>query len=136
VKSRPVHVKGLASRRGPSSTIARVLSVDDGWLAGIIEGEGVIELQRRAGRGPRARIRVKMVDEDVIARLSKLWGAGYRERPPRLPHHQPIFETEISGRRAEELLSRLRPLFGTRRGAKIDEVLAGASRSHDRVLVR
>lgn len=110
-----------------------MLTAEDGWLAGIIEGEGTVDVQRRSdGRSARLRVRVKMVDEDVVARVAALWGASYRRRGNGRWRDQ--YETEVSGRRAEELCARLLPLFGERRSAKLEECLGQVSRKRERAL--
>lgn len=100
-----------------------MLTVEDGWLAGILEGEGTIfVIKRHDGRSDTLRVAVKMVDEDIVARVASMLDRSYRAEPVRQEGWQDQFKTEISGRPAAELLVRLYPLFGERRRAKIDEV--------------
>lgn len=95
------------------------------WLAGIIEGEGYIDRKVRAGQKDAIRIRVKMTDEDVIARVAKMFESSYYPRPQ--PEGQKLqYETAITGKRALEILRTMEPLFSKRRKARIAE-LAGLS---------
>jgi hypothetical protein len=109
-----------------------MLTVDDGWLAGIIEGEGYIGLTSGCnGRSKRIRIRVKMTDESVVAKVAYLWGATCRaDRPGRnaKAHWKPQYVTEVAGLRAESLLDRLRPILSDRRQEQIDTALAQSDR--------
>ena len=89
------------------------------WLAGILEGEGTFD----AHRGKYARIRIAMVDRDVIGRAATLMDTSVR-----LSYHpepaQPVWHAEISGKRAEEIMMEILPTMGTRRSQRIASVLS------------
>lgn len=108
-----------------------MFTVDDGWLAAMIESEGCIDTRPPSPsskhKAARLRIRIKMVDEDVIARVADLLGASYRRK--KCPPWQDQFETEIAGKRAEALCRHLLPLFGERRTARILAGLEEAERT-------
>ena len=93
------------------------------WLAGIIEGEGYIAFKKQRYPG----VVVQMTDEDVILRLAEFSGAGHVSGPlqEKLPHHKPTWRWEVTDSTdAVALLRRIRPWLGTRRGARVDDVLA------------
>lgn len=89
------------------------------WLAGIVEGEGCADLHK--GRYPR--IRVGMVDRDVVGRVASLFGSSIRLAYKQAPNKS-TFHAEISGDRAAEILKALLPHMGARRSSKFAEILA------------
>lgn len=89
------------------------------WLAGLLEGEGTFDAHR--GRYPR--IRLGMTDRDVVGRAASLMGSGVRLTLRRAPF-APTWHTEISGPRAEGIMRELLPHMGSRRSARIAEVLS------------
>lgn len=95
------------------------------WLAGLLEGEACFTVQRRP-EGPRAFMRLHMIDRDVIDRVATLLGGRsvWSPDPPSHRHTQPRFATQVSGKAAQDLMVDLRPLLGARRQAKIDAILA------------
>ncbi|MEV0267738.1 hypothetical protein AB0H43_03100 [Hamadaea sp. NPDC050747] len=91
------------------------------WLAGLLEGEGTFDLHR--GRYPR--VRVEMVDRDVIGRAATLLGTSVRVTLKRKPFKS-TWHAEVSGTRAEAVMRALLPHMGARRSARIAEVLGHA----------
>lgn len=89
------------------------------WLAGLLEGEGTFDAHR--GRYPR--IRLAMTDRDVVGRAASLMGCRIRLSLKRAPA-APTFHAELSGPRAAAIMGELLPYMGTRRSARIAEVLA------------
>ena len=88
------------------------------WLAGIVEGEGCADLHR--GRYPR--LRVGMVDRDVVGRVATLIGSSIRVSYRPAPN-KATFHAEVSGERAAEVLRALLPFMGARRSSKFAEIL-------------
>lgn len=104
------------------------------WVAGLLEGEGCFFItwsQTRVGEYPRMQLRCCMTDEDIVRKLYSMVGgkvSGPIQKKKvsadgQLPKLQWLW---VMGRRngAEDLMKRIRPYMGTRRGAKIDEILA------------
>jgi len=100
------------------------MKIEDAWLAGIIEGEGCIDRKKRPGQRDAIRIRVKMTDEDIVNRVSQIFGTKYHLRPQPVGR-KPQYETIVTGRHANEILDRIFPILGNRRQAKIEEVRTG-----------
>lgn len=94
------------------------------WLAGLLEGEGCFDAHR--GRYPR--IRLAMVDRDVVGRAATLMGSSIRV-VYRTDGRRPTFHTEISGERAAQIMETLLPYMGARRSARIAEILGRYARS-------
>lgn len=93
--------------------------VDRAWLTGILEGEGCF------GYYGTPRVSVVMGDKDLVTRAATLMRTLPRpRRGARLPHWSPMWVAEINGAPAAELMLLLRPGLGSRRGAKVDEILA------------
>jgi hypothetical protein len=62
----------------------RLSEIEIAWIAGLVEGEGNFGLDNRSAKRyihsttpPFPYLRISMVDEDVIARLSKLLDKSY-----------------------------------------------------------
>jgi hypothetical protein len=110
------------------------MTVDDAWLAGIIEGEGYISCYPAgATKVPQIRIRVKMTDEDVVARVAALCGVRHRkEAPPPRPHHKQQYVATITCGKAEALLRRILPLLGERRTEQVEAAFAKRAAANDR----
>lgn len=89
------------------------------WLAGLLEGEGCFDLQRN--RYPR--VRLAMVDRDVVGRAATLFGSSIRLTLKPKPA-SPIFHAEVQGPRAAEIMRAILPYMGARRSAKIAEILS------------
>jgi hypothetical protein len=96
---------------------------DIAWLAGLLEGEGWF------GRNHYSTptIRVSMTDLDVIERAAALFGNAVTvlKRPPdpRHPNAKQAWSTSIYGHRAVEWMRLLHPHMGSRRSARIEELL-------------
>ena len=88
------------------------------WLAGLVEGEGCIDLQR--GRYPR--LRVAMTDRDVVGRVASLLDSTLRLSYSR--ENQPIWHAEKQGARAVEVLEAILPYMGARRSHQIATALS------------
>jgi len=118
------------SRDSWLTTLAAISEPDLAWLAGLLEGEGSFLTARdsRTGREYRyPRISVGMTDRDVIERAA--WLLGERRAYPLPAEKQdrgkkPQFRASLSGWAAAEVMRRLRPWMGKRRGADIDQILS------------
>lgn len=93
------------------------------WLSGILEGEGCFDSHR--GRYPR--IRVGMIDRDVVGRVATLFGSSIRLTLRSAPN-SPIWHAEVQGPRAAAVMRAVLPFMGARRSAKIAEILAEDAR--------
>lgn len=98
------------------------------WLAGYLEGEGCFHLDTSRRRPV---ITVRSTDEDVIKRVAALWGTNvhyYDNRPGSLGKKR-IFGTQTRGARGGGWMMTLYAFLGTRRRAKVREVLSGWRKS-------
>lgn len=91
------------------------------WLAALLEGEGCFD----AHRGKYARVRLAMVDRDVVGRAATLMGTGVRLTLRKAPN-KPTFHAEVTGPNAIAIMERVLPHMGARRSARIAEVLSVA----------
>jgi len=102
------------------------------WIAGLLEGEGSFGIDQRSSKryanskAPASPfIKISMVDEDVIARLS-----SYLDKPYYLPKRltvkgKQVYQLHIGEKqKVFWLLQLIRPYMGERRGAKIDECIS------------
>lgn len=99
---------------------------EEAWVAGIIEGEGYIRHVSRA-----YRLVVTMTDEDIIRRVHAVTGVGTVNGPYQAKgNRKPAWRWQ-STRKAEtvEVLRRIRPWLGDRRGREADAVLAAAEKA-------
>lgn len=102
------------------------------WLAGLIEGEGTFEL-RRDKRWPNAKpsvsVRVQMSDEDVVRKAADLMGLDqgrvHCKPDGRSGRFSDMFGVAAYSADAVRVMLAIRPHMGARRGARIDECLAG-----------
>jgi hypothetical protein len=120
--------------RSPTNRLSGVDKMPDfelGWVVGLLEGEGCFFITRRT-KGPYgpylyARVTVCMTDRDVLERLQRTTGVGTLEktRARKDPEHKPISQWIVCRHQeAIELMVAVYPFMGTRRQAKIREVLA------------
>jgi hypothetical protein len=94
------------------------------WAAGLLEGEGCFFSHPHSGS---QQITVGMTDNDIILRLQQLFGGRVTEKTPKNPKHKIQWHWTIHGSRARGVMMTLYRLFGTRRQAKIFEVLSAKS---------
>jgi hypothetical protein len=94
------------------------------WLAGLAEGEACFDLHR--GRYPR--VRVGMVDRDVVGRAATLMGVSVRMAFKQAPH-KAMFHAEATGEKAEAVMRAILPHMGARRSAHIATVLGHAAKT-------
>jgi hypothetical protein len=95
------------------------------WAAGLFEGEGTIT--RSNGR---ARLAIKMTDEETVRRFHKTVGAGvvYGPYPNRAGERDGYPRRDywlwlVEGKQAAEIAIRLYPWLGQIRRDRVDEVM-------------
>ena len=99
------------------------------WLAGLLEGEGCFNYRYDRDQ---PRVTLEMTDRDVVQRVARMFGANVSRRRPRrtmgtgtftVGWTKESFQTAIHGDRAIDLMKIVKPFMGTRRRAKISEIL-------------
>jgi hypothetical protein len=72
------------------------------------------------------KVIVNMTDKDVIDHVVAMFGGSTYAMPParKFPDRKPQWRAQISGWQAADWMRRLYPCLGTRRRARIDEILA------------
>ena len=93
------------------------------WLCGLLEGEGSFM------KGPPSRPQYPIIsmcstDEDVMQRLSVLFGVVYCKVKKRQKHWRQSFIIRIHGKKAVDLMLKARPFMSKRRQAQIDLAVA------------
>ena len=114
------------------SSLRTMNDLELGWVAGFLEGEGSFCLKRSRTDRPRASIQATSTDEDSLLRLAAYTGIGTVTGPyaPAKDGNKKVWKWGASFQAdATSLLHALRPLMGTRRGARIDEVLQASKPS-------
>lgn len=105
------------------------------WLAGLLEGEGSFMRRVAAnGRGKRyayPRIQISMMDYDIVARVATVFGVRPQRKPKRGNQTRDVWTATVTGSKAAEVMTDLRPWMGERRGAKIDELLTDTNTTGD-----
>lgn len=89
------------------------------WLAGLIEGEGSFIYKE----SDSPLISIQMTDEDVIRRVSVLFGTNVRGPYVRTDGHQTTWTCVVYGAKAVGWMLTLFTFMGERRKAKIRDVL-------------
>lgn len=93
------------------------------WLAGLLEGEG--SFMAGPPSCPRLPvISVNMNDEDVMARLGRIFARKVHVVRPRNPRWQTSYQLRVQGGDAVRWMTLLRPLMGLRRQSQIDRAMA------------
>ena len=94
------------------------------WLAGLLEGDGCFTQtsNRLGGRWPA--VSLAMDDEDVVRRAHKLAGVGDVRAGQQRANGKRQWRWVVNrSHEAAEVMERVRPWMGNRRGARIDELL-------------
>lgn len=92
------------------------------WVAGLLEGEGTFYIVAAHSASPR--IACSMTDLDVLQELLESVGNGtLRPIKKRQEHWKDAWIWRVQGESAAELMEKIRPYMGARRGKKIDELL-------------
>jgi hypothetical protein len=93
------------------------------WVAGMLEGEGTF--MTGPPSNPRAPIlAIHMTDEDVMARLGRIFDRKVQVIRPRRVRWQTSYFVRVQGADAVRWMTLLRPLMGARRRTQIDRALA------------
>ncbi len=98
------------------------------WAAGIVEGEGCITLnggskaKNRPALSPM--LSVGMTDEDVVTKFRDIFAPKLNIYRTVQEGHKPYFTVKLVGKRAVGLMLTLFSHLGSRRRARIKEVLA------------
>ena len=96
--------------------------VESAWLAGLIEGEGFLSIKQ--GRNPL--LGINMTDLDVLERAQQVSGYGtITARRKEKDHHREQWGWRVCTQpHVNEICLAIYPHMGSRRRARIDEVLA------------
>lgn len=89
------------------------------WLSALLEGEGALDVSK----GKYPRVRLAMVDRDVVTRAAQLMGCRVRLSLHGKPA-QPTWHAEVTGVRASQIMQAILPYMGTRRSQQIAKALA------------
>lgn len=92
------------------------------WLAGLLEGEGSF-LKGPPSKPNSPLISVEMKDEDIVARVSKLFGRAYHKLSSKKEGWSDTYRVQITGTRAMSLMRLLSPHMGSRRQEQISKAL-------------
>ena len=99
-----------------------MLDVDAAWLAGIIEGEGCLEIMNNSTNKNVLRIRVGMTDLDVVEKVALLMNTTVKTNQITKGGKQ-FYTTSISRpEKVREVLTNIKPYMGKRRLAKITDM--------------
>ncbi len=111
--------------------IHSLTEIEIAWLAGLFEGEASFGLDTRSIKRykvstspPALFIKIAMVDEDIIKRVSKLVNKNYFSPTRRTVKQKQVYIVHIGDRKTLiELLPKLFPYFGERRKLKVQECI-------------
>lgn len=103
------------------------------WLAGIVEGEGCIHIRSKE-RSRGVALIVAMTDEDIVARVHNIAGAGtVRQLAPRRHGYKTLHTWKVTYRHdVAAILNALLPHLGNRRSAKARSALDNISKMNER----
>lgn len=110
--------------------------VEAAWLAGLLDGEGCFD----APKG-NPRIRVKMTDLDVVIRAADLMGAtthgavDSRLRVDGRPRSR-LLVAQVTGKKALDVMHAILPYLGSRRSAKVTEIICDRATSRGKVALK
>jgi hypothetical protein len=96
------------------------------WLAGLLEGEGSFCVGLPSHPNSSS-VHITMADEDVVAKVADIWRVKYHRfysQQYQTNGWRPVYSAKITGRRAVQLMTLIRPLMGKRRQAQIDRAIA------------
>jgi hypothetical protein len=102
------------------------------WIAGILEGEGYFGMDNRSKYRyevskipPAPFIKVSMVDEDIIQRLSKLLDKSYFSPSRKTVKGKQVYTLHIGEKeKVLFILQKILPYMGVRRGERITECIS------------
>jgi hypothetical protein len=102
------------------------------WIAGILEGEGYFGMDNRSKDRyevskipPAPFIKVSMVDEDIIQRLSKLLDKSYFSPSRKTVKGKQVYTLHIGEKeKVLFILQKILPYMGVRRAERITECIS------------
>ena len=105
---------------------------DVAWIAGLLEGEGYFGIDNRSKDRyetskipPAPFIKVSMVDEDIIQRLSKLLDKPYFSPSRKTVTGKQVYTLHIGEKeKVLSILQQILPYMGVRRGERIKECIS------------
>lgn len=118
--------------RRSKSKMLNLTETDIAWIAGLLEGEGYFGIDNRSkGRyeisntPPAPFIKVSMVDEDIIQRLSKLLDKSYFSPSRKTVKGKQVYTLHIGEKeKVLFILQKILPYMGVRRGERITECIS------------
>jgi len=101
------------------------------WLAGLLEGEGSF-LKPAPSEAGYPRVKISMSDYDVIQRVASLFEVNYihTRTESRSVFWREIYDVQIKGSRAVQLMQQLCPLMGARRKEQIENAIGYQPATH------
>lgn len=90
------------------------------WFVGLCEGEA--SFQYNGARGS-PRISISMTDEEPVARVAALFGIAYWHPLKTNVAGKPVYRVELQGKRALQVMLRVKPYLCARRQAAIRNVV-------------
>ena len=105
---------------------------DVAWIAGLLEGEGYFGIDNRSKdryevskTPPAPFIKVSMVDEDIIQRLSKLLDKSYFSPSRKTVQGKQVYTLHIGEKeKVLSILQKILPYMGVRRAERITECIS------------
>lgn len=105
---------------------------DIAWIAGLLEGEGYFGIDNRSKdryeiskTPPAPFIKISMVDEDIIQRLSKLLDKSYFSPSRKTVTGKQVYTLHIGEKeKVLFILQKILPYMGMRRGERITESIS------------
>lgn len=92
------------------------------WLAGLLEGEGSFCKPAPSSKGAPF-ISLQMTDEDVVAKVSQIFGVKYHQTKKKKQHHKQCFIVVKTGFEAIEIMKEIKPLMSQRRQQQIENAI-------------
>lgn len=96
------------------------------WLAGLLEGEGSFCKPSPSSKGASC-ISLQMTDEDIVSRVSDIFGVKYHKVKKTKTHFKQSFIVTKRGFGAIQLMKMLKPLMGLRRQQQIEEAIKAST---------
>jgi len=105
--------------------------IDIAWIAGLLEGEAYFGIDNRSkdryevsNSPPSPFIKISMVDEDIIQRLSKLLDKSYFSPSRKTVTGKQVYTLHIGEKeKLLFILQKILPYMGVRRGERITECI-------------
>ena len=92
------------------------------WLAGLLEGEGSF-VKGSPSNPSQSAISLQMTDEDIISKVSNIFGVKYHKCKKQKSHHKHSYALHKRGSGAVEIMKELLPLMGKRRQEQIHDAI-------------